>query len=134
MKPTIDFFLEMEIPMATHQKKKMCVVNGRPRLFNSPELKAAREKYLWMLAPHKPDEPLEGAICLETCWQYAPKGKKKRTGYKTTKPDTDNLVKLLKDCMTEQGFWRDDCQVAREVVEKRWADTEGIHIALRRII
>ena len=30
-----------------------------------------------------------------------------------TKPDTDNLQKLLKDCMTKCGFWKDDAQVVR---------------------
>ena len=30
--------------------------------------------------------------------------------YRTTKPDTDNLQKLLKDCMTATGFWTDDAQ------------------------
>ena len=38
-----------------------------------------------------------------------------------TRPDTDNLQKLLKDCMTRVGFWNDDAQVCREEVTKRWS-------------
>ena len=30
----------------------------------------------------------------------------------TSKPDTDNLCKQLKDAMTRLGFWADDRQVA----------------------
>lgn len=30
----------------------------------------------------------------------------------TSKPDTDNLAKQLKDAMTRLGFWGDDRQVA----------------------
>ena len=25
--------------------------------------------------------------------------------WKTSKPDTDNLIKMLKDCMTRTGYW-----------------------------
>ena len=46
-----------------------------------------------------------------------------------TRPDTDNLQKLLKDCMTRTGFWRDDAQVCREDVTKRWSrEKPGIRI------
>ena len=46
----------------------------------------------------------------------------------TTKPDTDNLQKLLKDVMTDLGFWKDDALVASEIVEKFWAERPGIFI------
>lgn len=51
----------------------------------------------------------------------------------TTKPDTDNLQKLLKDCMTKLGYWQDDAQVASEIVEKFWADTVGIYIKIEEL-
>jgi Holliday junction resolvase RusA-like endonuclease len=38
------------------------------------------------------------------------------------KPDADNLAKLVLDQITRSGrIWRDDSQVVRLVVEKRWA-------------
>ncbi|MCK3937262.1 RusA family crossover junction endodeoxyribonuclease, partial [Streptococcus suis] len=67
-------------------------------------------------------------IRLTVKWLF-PRTKKSQHGqYKTTKPDTDNLQKLLKDCMTAVGFWEDDAQVASEVVEKFWSDQVGIYI------
>ena len=51
----------------------------------------------------------------------------------TNKPDTDNLVKLLKDCMTKVGFWKDDAQVTRDIVEKFWADIPGIYIRIKEM-
>ena len=45
-----------------------------------------------------------------------------------TKPDTDNLEKLLKDCMTRTRFWIDDAQVADEHVCKTWSPWPGIHV------
>lgn len=58
-------------------------------------------------------------------------GKSKRNGdWKVTKPDTDNLQKMLKDCMTEVGFWADDAQVCDEIIQKFWSDTPGIWISV----
>ena len=51
-----------------------------------------------------------------------------------TKPDTDNLQKLLKDCMTQVGFWKDDAQVVSEKVQKRWSDEPtGIYIEIKEL-
>lgn len=56
---------------------------------------------------------------------------RKRNGdWKVTKPDTDNLQKMLKDCMTEAGFWADDAQVCDEIIQKFWSDTPGIWISV----
>ena len=51
--------------------------------------------------------------------------------YRVTKPDTDNLNKALKDCMTELGFWADDAQVVEEQIGKYWSDTPGIFVEIR---
>lgn len=41
-----------------------------------------------------------------------------------TKPDVDNLAKLVLDCITKSGrLWRDDSQVASLYVEKRYVGT-----------
>ena len=54
--------------------------------------------------------------------------------YRITKPDTDNLNKLLKDCMTEVCFWKDDSLVASEIIEKFWADKPGIYIKIEELL
>ena len=54
--------------------------------------------------------------------------------YKDTKPDTDNLIKLLKDVLTDLSFWRDDAQVASEISEKFWvAGNTGLYIKIERL-
>jgi crossover junction endodeoxyribonuclease RusA len=65
-------------------------------------------------------------------WRF-PKGKShKHNEWRITKPDTDNLEKMLKDCMTEVGFWKDDAQVVVEHVEKVWSgDPTGIAIEIK---
>lgn len=65
-------------------------------------------------------------------WLF-PKGRHRDGEYRTTKPDTDNLQKLLKDCMTVAGFWKDDALVCSEIVEKFWAGTSGIWIRVEEV-
>lgn len=52
---------------------------------------------------------------------------------RTTKPDTDNLDKILKDCMTRCGFWWDDAQVTEEHIGKYWSSTPGVWVRVVRI-
>ena len=43
------------------------------------------------------------------------------------------LQKLLKDCMTHAGFWKDDALVASEIVEKFWSKIPGIYIRIKEL-
>ena len=128
----MDFFMSMIPPTITHQEKKVHVVNGKPVFYEGQELKATRNKLEAYLAMYKPYKKYTGGIELIVKWCF-PRGKHKDGEYRTTKPDTDNLQKLLKDCMTHVGFWQDDAQVCLEVVEKFWADIPGIYISIRNI-
>ena len=127
----MEFFLNMIPPTATAQEKKVRIVHGKPLFFDPSPVKAARKQLIAHLLPHRPQKPLDGAVALSTVWLF-PKGRSHTHGeWRVTKPDTDNLQKLLKDCMTRCGFWRDDAQVVRESVEKRWSDEpSGIYIEI----
>lgn len=129
----IDFFMAMVPPTVTHQEKKVHVVNGKPVYYEPAELKAARQKLNAYLAKFKPAEKYKGPIALLTKWCFPVKGKHKNGEYRTSKPDTDNLQKLLKDCMTDVGFWKDDALVCREITEKFWADVPGIYIRIEEL-
>lgn len=123
----LQFFLPMIPPTVTHQEKQVTVVNGKPKFYEPEELKTARVKLRDALAPHRPEKPMEGGVRLVVKWCF-PRGTHKNGEYRTTKPDTDNLQKLLKDVMTDLGFWKDDALVASEIVEKFWAERPGIFI------
>ena len=133
----IEFFMPMaKVPTCTHQQKqvKIVYVDGEPKpIFYEPaDLKAARSKLTAHLGKHVPADKYTGPIRLITKWLF-PKGKHKNGAWKTTKPDTDNLQKLLKDCMTSVGFWVDDCLVVSEITEKFWAETPGIYIKIEEL-
>lgn len=128
----LEFFLPMIPPTVTAQEHKVTEVNGKPRYYDPPRLKAARSKLTGALASHRPDAPLSGPLRLVTKWCF-PAGKHQDGQYKDTRPDTDNLQKLLKDCMTASGYWRDDAQVASEIAEKFWATVPGIYIKVEEL-
>lgn len=127
------FFLPMKPPTVTHQEKQIHVVKGKPVTYEPHRLAAARSKLESHLAQHIPERPLRGAIRLIVKWCFPVTGKHSDGEWKTTKPDTDNLQKLLKDCMTKVGFWKDDAQVASEIVEKFWAAVPGIFISVAEL-
>ena len=54
--------------------------------------------------------------------------------YRVTKPDTDNLNKALKDCMTQLGFWADDAQVCEEHIGKYWSENPGIWVEITQLL
>lgn len=128
------FFLSIQLPTKTYQSgKRVTCRGGKPIFYEDSELKALRDKLTGLLISHAPDEPIEGAVRLGVKWLF-PLAKGKQDGdYKTTKPDTDNLQKLLKDCMTDAGFWLDDAQVVAEIVEKFYSNTQGIFIYVMEV-
>lgn len=128
----MEFFMPMIPPTVTHQEHKVKSVNGKPVFYDGPELKAARQKLVAYLAKHKPQHRYETGVRLFVKWCF-PRGRHRDGEYRITKPDTDNLQKLLKDCMTTCGFWKDDALVASEIVEKFWAEIPGIYIRIEEL-
>ena len=140
----MQFFIPMQPPTTTHNAKQLHAFmrGGKPCavLHDSPELKATRAKLHAYLAPYAPPTPCSGPVRLvvKLLFPDAPEGWRRALPppaarhndgeWRTTKPDTDNLEKALKDEMTRLHFWRDDAFVCSEVVEKFWADTPGIFI------
>ncbi|WP_127491362.1 RusA family crossover junction endodeoxyribonuclease [Paenibacillus glycanilyticus] len=129
-----EFFMPMKkVPTITHQQKQITVVNGKPVFYEPEELKAARAKLMAHLGQHVPAKKYSGPIRLMVKWCFPIKGKHQDGEWKSTKPDTDNLQKLLKDCMTDCGYWKDDALVASEIVEKFWAELPGIYIRIEEL-
>lgn len=128
----IEFFVPMIPPTVTAQEHKVTIRNGKPMFYDPPELKEAKSKILSGLYPYRPQKPFEGGLQLIVKWLF-PKGNHKNGEYRITKPDTDNLQKMLKDCMTKSGFWKDDALVCSEVIEKFWAEQPGIYIRIEEI-
>lgn len=132
----INIFLRIEpdISSLTHQHgiKPHCV-NGKPIMHKTPELKSLEAFYESLLFDHAPEKPWNCPIHLTTIWTFLrPKSRKGK--FKVTRPDTDNLIKTLKDCMKRTGYFTDDEIVVSDHVVKKWAPASkphGITIVMR---
>lgn len=131
----VSIFWPMEPPTVTHQEQAVRVVRGKPVFYEPDRLKAARQRLTALAAAAAPERPLRGPVQLCVKWCFGlDKGRCHRDGdWKCTRPDTDNLQKLLKDCLTAAHWWKDDAQVCQEMVEKFWAELPGIHLSAEEL-
>lgn len=130
------FKLKMIPPTATAQQKGERVVGGYIHHYKKKNVAQAEAILRDALLPYVPAEPItEKPIRLNVLWMfpYPKSARKHQPGYdrqKITRPDTDNLNKLLKDVMTDMGFWKDDALISLEQIWKVYSDEPGICISV----
>ena len=128
------FKLKMIPPTATAQQKGERVVGGYIHHYKKKNVAAAEAILRDALLPYVPEAPItDRPIWFEVKWffPYPKSAKKHKPGWarwKITRPDTDNLNKLLKDVMTDMGFWKDDALICAEIIQKYYSDEPGIMI------
>lgn len=74
---------------------------------------------------HKPADPIEAPVTLRLVF-YMPRPKRLDKANPgpiphTVKPDIDNMVKAVMDCLTDAGWWKDDALVTCAVAAKFYA-------------
>ena len=133
----IEFFIPLKkIPTVTSQQKGINGRGDKPVIYTKQELLEVKAMFMSRLMQFIPEKHYDGAVRLTTKWLYPDQTGRHRDGeYKITKPDTDNTVKLFKDCMTAAGFWLDDAQVASEITEKFWVreSPSGIYVRVEEL-
>ena len=134
--PKIEFFEPTKIPTVTHNSlEPRRSKNGHLSIGKSAALKNAEEVWEAHLARYTPDFPLVGPLSLKLTLCFDPMERSDRLGQpKTTKPDIDNLMKVLGDVM-ERLHWFSvgDEQICKECLIKGWARPEGIYVLLETI-
>lgn len=132
----IEFFfrIEPDVSKLTHQNgiKPGVLGNGKPYIHKTPALENLEAFYISHLKSFAPASPWTCPIHLTTAWYFLRPARAKGI-FKTTKPDTDNLVKTLKDCMKKAGFFTDDALVVIDTVAKYWFDASQKHGILIRL-
>lgn len=111
--------MKFTIPIAPKAQMRVRFARGG-RTYKAKGQKVAEESIMVFLSQHQPDTPLEGPLFLGMK-AFLPIPRSKPQKFKkaalagairpTVKPDLDNLLKNIKDCMTSMGFWGDDKQV-----------------------
>ncbi|WP_289965328.1 RusA family crossover junction endodeoxyribonuclease [Faecalibaculum rodentium] len=106
---------------------------GQGRTYKDAGLREVESRLMEALKPYVPSAPWNGPIQLAVNFGYETRNVLKDREPKITKPDTDNLMKTLKDCMTACGFWWDDAQVAEEFASKFWTIQPHITIVVSKM-
>lgn len=128
----IEFFVPMDkLPTVTAQQKGCKVIGDKPKFYTKQNVRAVEKFYKFILLGHKPERPMAGAITLMIGYQFPARKPHKDGQPKTTRPDTDNLIKLVKDVMTDVGFWYDDSQVFLETYSKIYSKTPGLYFCIK---
>lgn len=128
------YFIPMIPPTVTAQEHRVGISkSGKPYFYDSAEIKAAKVKFRDHLAAYVPKQQYTGPVRLMVKWLFPITGNHRDGEYKTSKPDTDNLQKILKDLLTALHFWKDDALVVSEIVEKFYAEKPGIFICIQEL-
>ena len=120
-----------ELPTATSQEKGYNRKTGVH--YKKASVAAAEKLFFFKLKPHAPAAPSDKPIRLIVWFGFGIKQKSKWGQYKTTRPDTDNYIKMFKDMMTKCGYWLDDSQVVDERTIKTYAECPFIWVEVEEI-
>lgn len=122
-----EFTILIPPPESTHQASLRILKSKSGKMFVGKLKNSKINRWCGLfeaiIQAYKPVAPLDGAIKFEADFYYEPpkrleKACKTYDVWKTTKPDTDNLVKAVKDSFTRAGFWVDDSRICDETVRK----------------
>jgi Holliday junction resolvase RusA-like endonuclease len=97
---------------------------GRASVFDSGRAEGWKGAVALAAKPYLPPEPLDCPLRLTVAF-FFPRPKRLMRAKDpteaiphTAKPDADNALKAVMDCMTQIGFWHDDALVYSTVVVK----------------
>lgn len=129
------FFELPENPKGTAQMKGTSFQGGKIHHYEKKEIRELRALYHHeifkffytnkMQVPH-----FDGAVYFSVTFTYSIKDKKRWGQPKTSRPDADNIVKLLLDVCTDLEMWPDDAVVADLHVRKLWGDKPSVRITI----
>lgn len=124
------------------QRPRHAVRNGFSCTYKSRQQKDNERTLEALLMPYVPKEPMREALRIDfTAYMPIPKsfGKAKtELAYEgvikhTKKPDIDNLLKHLLDCMKRMNFFVDDCQIVEVIMKKRYSGWGSYKVKIEEV-
>lgn len=127
---------------ATHQSSLRIMKSKSGKMFVGKFAKSSINSWIkefeYSISKHKPpipwDGPVQVAIDFRFPWnKSAPKKYLNREEWKTTRPDLDNMEKVILDSLTRTGFIVDDSIICYKITSKKHSNNPGISIRLTQI-
>lgn len=122
-----EFFEEVALPKTTKQ------MSGR-RAYDKAAVRLAKAIWLAIARKNAPKVPFQGALRLHLVltWPQAKKARQKAQSVKpmASKPDVDNICKLILDAMTKARWWKDDSYICDLRVAKFTGPIIGVSCRL----
>lgn len=103
---------------------------GRAAVYDKGTAEGWKSQVAEAARPFLPGSPLQGPIKVNVCFMFArPQRLMKKSSPEgmiphISKPDTDNAVKAILDCLTQIRLWEDDSLVSALAVEKFYVKKE----------
>ena len=122
----MEIVFEIPIEPRAQKRDRIGTFGGHGRSYKSKEQSQYEGKVAALIAQHRPERPLEGALELQViCYLPIPVSKSKKwkaqaidyTIRPNTKPDCSNLLKNIEDIMNGV-FYRDDSQIVKAIISK----------------
>ncbi len=129
------FHFRGDPPTVTHHDKRTKPDGG---MYNTPRLQAAWAYYLSQIPQRRDRAPIQPPVRADiTFWFPLPPHPDPAAGEVAgapmiRKPDRDNAMKVLMDCLTVRGYLIDDAHVTDGAPRKRWAwpGRSGVEVCL----
>ena len=124
--------ISLDIDPATLPTAQQKGISRSGHVYTKAKVRNARHFLLGAIQAatgNRREGPPDGAWEVHVAYFYRPKSFPRRLWGmpKTTRPDCDNLTKLILDVLGELGtFFADDAQVFRLSQEKRYVDTPAV--------
>ncbi len=141
MKKQIDFVLNTA-PIA--QKRHRHATTRHRTTFTYDPSKKEKKMMQTLMMEYKPNELITGAIKVDLIFVFKRPKSHYRAGkfqhllklntdmFHIQKPDADNLIKFMLDCMNGL-FFKDDAQVCRVDAMKYWGDDNKIIVQIKTV-
>lgn len=120
-----------EVPKTTAQQKKFSTKTKT--FYKTSKIKQSEYLLVRALSGKQPRKTCETPIELSVTWLFPHTKKSKDGERKGTRPDLDNLQKLLQDIMCKLGYYKDDSLITDLTLKKRWHRHSGLIIEINEV-
>lgn len=126
------FYVRMdEVPKTTAQQKKFSTKTKT--FYKTSKIKQSEYLLARALSGKQPRKTYDTPIELSVTWLFPHTKKSKDGERKGTRPDLDNLQKLLQDIMCKLGYYKDDSLITDLTLKKRWHRHSGLIIEINEV-